>query len=43
MREIEDILNRQEFIDNLKAVVKIMSDSRQSSTFAIDGDWGGER
>lgn len=35
-----DLLNRQEFIDQLMQLLNIISDNRSSSTFALNGTWG---
>lgn len=38
-REI-DVLNRQDFIDNLIQVTRQLADNHKGCTFAIDGQWG---
>lgn len=35
-----DLLNRGEFIENLKSIVKMLADKKQGCCFAIDGSWG---
>ena len=35
-----DVLERQEFVDNLIKIVRQLADSKQGCTFAIDGKWG---
>lgn len=35
-----DVLNRQEFVDNLIRIVRQLADNHQGCTFAIDGRWG---
>ena len=35
-----DVLNRQEFVDNLIKIVRQLADNHQGCTFAIDGRWG---
>lgn len=40
MSEKVDLLNRGEFIENLKSIVKMLADKKQGCCFAIDGAWG---
>ena len=35
-----DILNRDEFVDELVRILESISDNKSSISFAIDGDWG---
>lgn len=35
-----DVLNRQDFIDNLVRVTRQLADNHKGCTFAIDGKWG---
>lgn len=35
-----DILNRQDFIDNLIQITRQLADNHKGCTFAIDGQWG---
>lgn len=36
----EDILDRQPFIDKIISILKILSEEKRGTSFAIDGDWG---
>lgn len=40
MSEKKDVLNREEFIINVKKVIDTISDHRQGCCFAINGRWG---
>ena len=35
-----DVLNRQEFVDQLIALTENIAKGKRSATFAIDGLWG---
>ena len=35
-----DILNRDEFVDELVRILESISDNKSATSFAIDGDWG---
>ncbi len=37
---MEDILNRQPFIEDVKTIIKHYSEKKKNITFAIDGKWG---
>lgn len=39
----EDILDRQLFIDKIISILKILSEKKRGTSFAIDGDWGSEK
>lgn len=39
-KDKEDVLNRQEFVDDLIKIVEILSESGSSCCFGIDGKWG---
>lgn len=40
MKEKIDVLNREQFIEDVKRVIDIISDTRQGCCFAINGEWG---
>lgn len=40
MIDKQDVLNRQEFIDNVCNVVDVISQSKKGCCFAINGEWG---
>ena len=37
---MEDVLNRQPFIDDIKTIIKHYSEKKKNITFAINGKWG---
>ncbi len=40
MEEKQDILNRQEYVDNLIKIVECISKNKMGCCFSIDGKWG---
>lgn len=40
MNEKIDVLNREQFINDVKRVIDIISDNKQGCCFAINGEWG---
>ena len=38
--KIIDILDRQQFVDDVKGVIRLLSEDKKNVTFAINGQWG---
>lgn len=35
-----DLLDRQEFVDRMLTITKVLSDSKKNACYAVNGDWG---
>ena len=40
MEEKQDILNRQEYVDNLIKIVECISKNKNGCCFSLNGKWG---